>query len=368
MPSSTLLSPTLPSATLLASESIALIIPDFDTGGEEKRVVFLANHYAQIFKQVYLFAPRGLSNALLSDRVRHVVTAVRSPGSLAGVVVTIRREGIRFLQGHKRATLPYLVMAEKLTGAACVFNFDNIYPRHNYASKLLSPRHLVYLSDVVKDFYAPYYPGRHNVTINMGGNFYPVPSPAERKRRREAWGLADEFVLLNLGRLAPQKNHPLLFEALRQLPGGNFVCLVAGSGPDEARLQALARAYGLQDKVRFLGHIAEPYPLLCAADALVQSSDYEGFPNAFIEAASVGLPIVATDVGSARTLVGPAGILVPPGAADQLAAALVAMQQQLATYQQRAEALRTSGFFQQFHKLRMAENYVRYYEALANTP
>ena len=352
----------------LRTQAIALLIPDFDRGGEETRVVLFANSYAAVFGRVYLLAPAGVSSTLLAPEVQHVATNVRHYGSLGRVLRLLRRQRVRFVQGHKRATLPYLLAAEKLLGCICVFNFDNIYPRYNRLLAPLAPRHVVYLSRELADFYAPYYPKRENQVINMGGEFYEPPTPGARARARQALGLANEQVgLLSLGRLSPQKNQQLLLRALRTRPAPNLVCLLAGTGPEEATLRRLVGEYGLTERVRFLGHVADPYPLLAAADVLVQSSVFEGFPNVFIEAASVGLPIIATDVGSARTLVARQGILVAAGAVGELADALATMQHHLATYRQRAAELRTSDFFQQFHKAAMVAGYLNYYASLVDS-
>jgi glycosyltransferase involved in cell wall biosynthesis len=352
----------------LGSKAIALIIPDLDQGGEETRVVLFANSYVPIFKHVYLFAPEGVNSALLHPEVQHIITNVRNYTTIFKVLSFIKRHKIDFLQGHKRATMPYLLAAEKLIGCTSIFNFDNIYPSYNGLSKLVTPHRIIYLSNELAEFYASYYPASNNQVINMGGEFYNPPTPSERASARQVLGLQDgQVALLSLGRLSPQKNQQLLLQALHELQDPTLICLLAGNGPDEDALRQLTNEYGLEHQVRFLGHVSAPCTLLTAADVLVQSSRFEGFPNVFIEAASVGLPIIATNVGSAKTLVSHQGILVTPGAVTELANAIGMMQQQLAAYQQQALALRESPFFRQFHKSEMVAGYLRYYEALAST-
>lgn len=347
---------------MLHTKSVALIIPDFDFGGEEKRVVFFANNYLKYFKSVYLFAPAGKSEQLLEPGVIHFKTNIRNPASIPKVIRALKRHNIDFLQGHKRATLPYLLFAEKAGGGIhSFFNFDNIYLRFNKICSAISPRNIVYLSDRVAEFYAPLYKGACNKTINMGGDFFDPATADARREGRAALGLGNEVVLLSLGRLSEQKNHRLLLDALQQIKARDFTCLVAGSGPLEAELKALAASYGLEHKVRFLGHRTDVSSLLNSADVLVQSSVFEGFPNVFIEAASVGLPIVATDVGSSATLVSEQDMLVRSGDVAGLAAAITRFMDEPERFRASARVLRESTFFKGFHKSEMLKNYLDYF-------
>lgn len=346
---------------MLHTKSVALIIPDFDFGGEEKRVVFFANNYLKYFKSVYLFAPGGKSEALLEPGVIHFKTNVRNPANVPKVISALKRHNIDYLQGHKRATLPYLLFAEKAGGIHSFFNFDNIYLRFNKACSAISPRNIVYLSDKVAEFYAPFYKGARNKTINMGGDFFEPAASDTRQASRAALQVGNELVLLSLGRLSEQKNHRLLLEALKQIKDRDFTCLVAGSGPLEEELKALAVTYGLADKVRFLGHRTDVADLLNSADVLVQSSIFEGFPNVFIEAASVGLPIVATNVGSSATLIAENGLLVESGDAAGLAAAIARVMDKPERFRAAAQALRGSAYFKGFHKSEMLKNYLDYF-------
>ena len=349
----------------LLNKSIALLIPDFDYGGEEKRVVLFANQYTRYFKQVYLLAPHGDSIILLDSKVNYIKTNVRNYWSIKNAVKLIKREKIDYVQGHKRTTLPYLLAIEKLTNAYCVFNFDNIYINYNFLLKFISPKHIIYLSDIVRDFYASYYKGHITTTINMGGDFFQALTSLERATIRTSRGWGNKLVLLNLGRLSRQKNQRLLLEALRDLSNVDFLCLLAGSGPEQAILEQLVEKYDLQHKVKFLGHIIAPQELLCLADVLIQTSTFEGFPNVLIEAVSVGLPIIATNVGSTATLVSDYGLLVPSNSAQALTNALVKMSQDIDLYKQQSESLRESKFFQQFHKDIMVQNYLSYYNSLS---
>jgi glycosyltransferase involved in cell wall biosynthesis len=148
----------------------------------------------------------------------------------------------------------------------------------------------------------------------------PNPAPdvsglAPREELRTRWGL-DGPTLVFAGRLTAQKALDVGIEAA-QRAGVSLV--VAGDGPDRARLESLGGA-------RFLG----PQPreavleLLRAADASLLSSTWENFPHSIVESLAAGTPVVATDVGGVAEVVrdGENGLLVPAGDAAALAAAI----------------------------------------------
>lgn len=99
-----------------------------------------------------------------------------------------------------------------------------------------------------------------------------------------------------LGRLAYQKNYPMLLSAIARLPNTHLV--IAGGGEDEACLRQQARDEGSADRINFLGYLSREEALREAAkaDIFVQVSHFEGHSLALIEAARLGLPLVVSDV------------------------------------------------------------------------
>lgn len=98
------------------------------------------------------------------------------------------------------------------------------------------------------------------------------------------------------GRLASQKNYPVLIRAARHMPGVEIE--IAGTGPDEAALKELAQELGVAERIRFLGHLPRETALarLSGANVFVQPSLFEGHSLALIEAARLELPLVVSDV------------------------------------------------------------------------
>jgi glycosyltransferase involved in cell wall biosynthesis len=119
-----------------------------------------------------------------------------------------------------------------------------------------------------------------------------------------------------LGNLRPEKDlETFLFAArgiLDAIPSVQF--LIVGDGPGANKLKRLADDLHLSASLQFLGERSDVPDLLAALDILMMSSYSESFPNAILEAMSMGKPVIATNVGGIPELVeeGETGFLVPP--------------------------------------------------------
>jgi glycosyltransferase involved in cell wall biosynthesis len=120
------------------------------------------------------------------------------------------------------------------------------------------------------------------------------------------------FTLLAVGHLVPVKAQDLIIGALPLLPGVRLV--LAGDGPDRAKLETLARELKVSERVTFLGAVpqAQLRSHYGAADALVLSSSREGWANVLLEAMACGTPVVASRVyGTPEVVAAPeAGVLM----------------------------------------------------------
>lgn len=144
-----------------------------------------------------------------------------------------------------------------------------------------------------------------------------VPA-ADRAARRAA----GERVLVCVARLHPQKDHLTLLRALTLLPDP-FVLRLVGEGPHRAELEVAITDLGLADRVTFAGQVANPYPLMAGADAVVLPSREEGFGLVAVEAALVGVPFVGSATGGLAEVCAVLGHRTfLPGDAEALAAAI----------------------------------------------
>ncbi|MCW3000506.1 MAG: glycosyl transferase group 1 [Solirubrobacterales bacterium] len=149
------------------------------------------------------------------------------------------------------------------------------------------------------------------------------PAAGARARVRAELAIAPgEVLVLCLARLEPAKGVHVLLEATRALPAVHVV--VAGDGSERARLAPLAQAAG----GRLLGTRDDVADLLEAADVVCLASLHEALPLSLLEAMRSGRPVVASAVGGIPELLADgAGVLVPPGDAAALRAALAALAQ-----------------------------------------
>jgi glycosyltransferase involved in cell wall biosynthesis len=163
-------------------------------------------------------------------------------------------------------------------------------------------------------------PERVTVLPNPAPGFPPLPSRDELRAELAIEGPTLAFA----GRLGVQKALDVALEALASVPGVTLA--IAGEGPERSRLELRARELGLDGRVRFLGGVSREavLRLFRAADASLLSSAWENFPHTVVEALAVGSPVIATAVGGVPEVVqdGENGLLVPPGDAEALAAAI----------------------------------------------
>jgi glycosyltransferase involved in cell wall biosynthesis len=127
-----------------------------------------------------------------------------------------------------------------------------------------------------------------------------------------------------VGRLAAPKDPVTLVRALARVQGSPFAATIVGDGPERPAVEAEIGAAGLEGVVELAGERHDVASLLAGADVFVLSSRSEGAPLSVLEAMAAGLPVVASAVGGVPESVadGATGLLVPPGDAAALAAAL----------------------------------------------
>ena len=195
-----------------------------------------------------------------------------------------------------------------------------------------------------------------------------IPNPVTLERfqqaaaaeRRALVGDSPGPIVMFTARFESAKDHPTLLRAMALVPEAHL--LLAGDGPLRSRMESLARELGLTERVHFLGTRADIPALLKAADVYVQSSNFEGFGIAALEAMAAGLPVIASDVPGLRELVGGAGLLFPRGDHAALGRHLQSLIDSPQLRAQIAENCRRRA--QEFSLERTADAYLALYDSL----
>ena len=173
-----------------------------------------------------------------------------------------------------------------------------------------------------------------------------------------------KYDIVTLGRMNEQKNHKLLINAFNEI---KFACPtiklhIFGIGPLEKELTDLASSLGIKERVLFEGNTPNQENILSQSSIFVLSSDYEGMPNALMEAMASGLPCISTDCpcGGPKMLIenDVNGILIPCNDVEALSIALKTLANDEALRQKLGNnAKETSNAFRTDKILSLWENF-----------
>jgi len=172
--------------------------------------------------------------------------------------------------------------------------------------------------------------GREVQVVHNGVDVEQFKPLAREPQLRQRLGLpANARVIASVGRLVGWKGLRVIIEVLQQLPQ-DVHYLVAGEGPEEARLREQAAQLGLAGRVHFCGRIPhdELPQLLAQADLLLQPSlGEESFGITLVEAMACALPVLASRQGGMTEIVlpGVTGELLPPGEVEAWRGAIAAL-------------------------------------------
>lgn len=132
--------------------------------------------------------------------------------------------------------------------------------------------------------------------------------------------------IVSVGRLMPQKNQQMLISAFADVHKNHpdYKLTIYGDGPLKEQLQEQIERLGLKEYVHLPGSVQNVFECIAGSELFVLSSDYEGMPNALIEAMCLGLPVISTRVSGATDLIqhGENGLLVDVEDKDSLVLAM----------------------------------------------
>jgi glycosyltransferase involved in cell wall biosynthesis len=339
--------------------TILQIIPQLDAGGAELSAVEIADAVVRAGGRAIVLAEPGRLAADIAEvggEVMPFPAATKNPIRMlanAGAIARIvGREHVDLVHARSRAPAWSALRAARRTGVRFVTTYHGAYGEKNALKRLYNSvmargdvviANSRYTARLIADRYAT--PGARIEVIPRGVDvrkFDPdAIAPARVDALRASWGVAaDQPVILQAARLTGWKGQPVLIEAAAKLQAdgrlGSAVVVLAGDPQGRTAyvrtLQEQVDRLGLKDRVRLVGHVEDVAAAFRAAHVtVVASTEPEAFGRTAIEAAAVGCPVIATDIGAPPETVRaePAvsaeaitGWLVPAGNADALAARL----------------------------------------------
>jgi glycosyltransferase involved in cell wall biosynthesis len=334
------------------TRQVIMFVPSFETGGVERNAVYVANglvaenvsvHVMYCRKQPRWFdelapavqrlqVPRRCGAPWLHERL---VDAINMMVYAPRAIRAIRRQGPTAILGFQ-SNVVAIVLA-RLCGVRVAVRLSN----HPSAARREGSV-LRWLAEAMKIVLYPWADIRIANSAALARAYEahwpveviynPIDAASVKQMALETVGeplFLDKRrpIVISAGRLVRQKNFALALRAL-QIVGRTIPCdlVLLGEGEDRSSLERLADELGIRDRVHLLGKRSNVYKYFQRSDVFVLTSDYEGFPNALLEAAACGVPVVATDcpTGPREILMdGEGGRLVPPRDTEAMARAIL---------------------------------------------
>lgn len=266
----------------------------------------------------------GLRLLRVLKETRPDLIHVHSPRGLLQVVLAARAAGIPVV-ASVHLPVEYLIRGRGAVARlklAAYRLLDRLVLRRRVARTIFVSRS-VWRDSVARRLVLP----DRAVLVPNGVELERFRVEVRRDEVRREIGVSGGAVLATfVGRLEAQKGADVLLESasILHLEALDLSFVIAGDGSLRDELEAYVRSHGLAGRVKFLGLRRDVERVLAVSDIFVLPSRFEAMPIALIEAMAAGVPSVVTDVGDNADLVscGPSGVVVPPGDAPALAAAI----------------------------------------------
>ena len=316
---------------------------------------------------VYLLRSTGapLEHALAAAGIRiyrSAISSVRSPRQGVALARHLRAHRYDVIHAHLFPAQLWVALAARLAAIATPL-VTTEHSSHNRRRRILLKRldgwmyrrytDVACVSQAVADSLGSWIPEiRPRLSVIPDGIDVDRFATAKPSDQNQLLAIDGPIVMM-VGRLDPEKDQATLLRALRHLDGAHGV--LVGDGSKRSELEQLAARVGIADRTHFLGSRDDVERLLKRAVIYVQSSHWEGFGIAALEAMASGVPVVASRIPGLMDVVNSAGVLFEPGNAEELAQHLRAL---LADPARRAElAKRGRACAEQFRIERTVERY-----------
>lgn len=309
---------------------ILLLTNHLNIGGIPVYTVTLANYLCKKGHSVYVASDGGVFDRELHSNVRRIKVALNTKSAISIkvwlTVLKLRRfikdENIEVIHAQTRVTQFAAHFLSRLTGIPYVVTWHGFYRPHFFRKffPCWGKRTIAISKTVFRHLVDVFRRDEDKVRLIFNGidtsKFVNDYSANEREDIKRRYGLKDGPIIGIISRLAPEKGHAYLIEAFKELLVGipDAQLIIIGDGKLRSELKRRVRELGIENAVYFFGETLNTKEFLGIMDVFTRPSIEEGFGLAVVEAMLMGLPIVATDVGGFKSILGQGkfGILVPP--------------------------------------------------------
>ena len=278
-------------------------------GGAERVVSILAGHMAKqgLEVEILTYYDRPVSYELDSRVKLTAVETMTGSGNKIKNLLAIRA----YFKKHAKVVISFLAPFNIMAIAANLGNgVPIIVADRNDPTKVPSNAVVRKIRDILYRFAT-------GVVVQTQKNKAYFSQAVQKKSRviynpidlKESAGIAlkteKEKKIVTVGRLMPQKNQKMMIAALKEVlkKHPDYQLVIYGEGPSREELESFVRELGVEEHVLLPGNVTDIHDRIKDAEMFVLSSDYEGMPNALIEAMCLGLPSVSTKVSGATDLI-----------------------------------------------------------------
>jgi glycosyltransferase involved in cell wall biosynthesis len=318
---------------------VALVIGTLERGGSERQVVEFvrAAHPDHAECVVICQGQEGpLASEVRAAKAKVIALGLQTPGSLGGVprfaaglwrfarVLRAERPDVvyAFLFWGYSIALP---LAALVLPRACRIQGRRSLPEADVPGRSIL-RSLRRIADrcshgAIANSLAVGRAVAHHEPV-LSGRLWVVPNGVCKVNLRSRPDKG-EVTIVCVANLNAYKGHATLLGAVDRLHPDGWSLLLVGEGVERSNIEQMIASANLQERVMMLGRCLDVHDVLDMADIAVLPSYSEGMPNAVLEAMAHALPVVASDVGGVKSLLGSgAGIVVAPRDEETLAKAL----------------------------------------------
>lgn len=314
-------------------KKILIVISKINYGGAGKMVSFLANNLSRLGHEIIIFT--FASNDIhyyLDKNINCVSMNYNKDCTVFKKISPIFKTRKLIKDTNPDVIISFLNNANFISILASFFTKVPViicersdpYHENNISLKIMRSFYrfaegAVFQTRGAKEYY--------NKIVQQKSKIIPNPVTIKREKRLPFKERKNEIAFVARFNVK-QKRQDLMIKAFKKVlkTHKNYKLVFYGDGPDMDKIINMAREYNILKNVIFAGKVNNIQKVLKKSKLFVLTSDYEGIPNALIEAMAVGLPVVTTDCspGGAELLVKNKvnGIIVPRGNANEIAEAI----------------------------------------------